>query len=104
MIYLGLRRLFPLAQEDSNLSITRSRKQDTEYKQWFDKYYRAILPTEKVFEYENYNSDNKNFLSVVTTDFDSYGSSAGQDNLSQILTAIYAFKCLKENKGKDYRG
>jgi len=103
IIYLGLRRFFPLAQE-TNLKINTTRRQDSEYREWFEKYYKAILPTEKSINYENYKSENKSFLSVITDDYDSYGSSAGQDNLSQILSAIYSFKKLKDNLGDNYFG
>lgn len=103
VIYLGLRRFFPLAQE-TNPKINTTRRQDDEYRDWFEKYYKAILPTEKTINYENYKSENKNFLSVVTDDYDSYGSSAGQDNLSQILSAIYSFKKLKDKFGENYFG
>ena len=103
VIYLGLRRFFPLAQE-TNPKINTTRRQDDEYREWFQKYYKAILPTEKIINYENYKSENKSFLSVVTDDYDSYGSSAGQDNLSQILTAIYSFKKLKDKLGEKYFG
>lgn len=103
VIYLGLRRFFPLPQETS-LEISTCRRQDNEYRDWFEKYYKAILPTEKSINYENYKSENKNFLSVVTDDYDSYGSSAGQDNLSQILSAVYSFKKLKDQLGDNYSG
>jgi AAA15 family ATPase/GTPase len=103
VVYLGLRRFFPLPQE-TNLKISISRRQDDEYRKWFEKYYKAILPTEKSINYENYKSENKSFLSVITDDYDSYGSSAGQDNLSQILSAIYSFKKLKEQLGSSYFG
>lgn len=103
VIYLGLRRFFPLPQETS-LKISISRRQDDEYREWFEKYYKAILPTEKSINYENYKSENKSFLSVITDDYDSYGSSAGQDNLSQILSAIYSFKKLKDQLGIEYSG
>ncbi len=103
IIYLGLRRFFPLAQE-INPKINVTRRQDNEYRDWFEKYYKAILPTEKSLNYENYKSENKSFLSVITDDYDSYGSSAGQDNLSQILSAIYSFKKLKDQLGGNYFG
>ncbi|MDE2001099.1 MAG: AAA family ATPase [Patescibacteria group bacterium] len=103
IIYLGLRRFFPLAQE-TNPRINTTRRQDSEYRNWFEKYYKAIFPTEKIINYENYKSENKNFLSVITDDYDSYGSSAGQDNLSQILSAIYSFKKLKDQLGDEYFG
>lgn len=103
VIYLGLRRLFPLSQE-TELLINRSRKQDSEYKEWFETYYSRILPTTRKLEYENYKSENKTFLSVVTEDYDSYGVSAGQDNLSQILSALYSFKTLKDEKKSKYKG
>ncbi|MFA6416426.1 MAG: AAA family ATPase [Candidatus Paceibacterota bacterium] len=103
IIYLGLRRFFPLAQE-INPKINITRRQDDEYKNWFEKYYKAILPTEKPINYENYKSENKGFLSVITDEYDSYGSSAGQDNLSQILSAIYSFKKLKDQLDGGYFG
>lgn len=47
VIYLGLRRFFPLAQE-VNAKINITRRQDDEYRGWFEKYYKAIFPTEKL--------------------------------------------------------
>jgi hypothetical protein len=93
VVYLGLRRFFPLPQE-TNLKISISRRQDDEYRKWFEKYYKAILPTEKSINYENYKSENKSFLSVITDDYDSYGSSSAP--WSQYRRVRWLFSCHRD--------
>ena len=95
IIYLGLSRLFPVG-ESSSLARTSI---ETEYDEEISNKHREIL------------SSNDNYLSLVNVDTDvtqkrgvgvdtekySYkANSSGQDNLGQILLALYSFENLKK--------
>src|SRR5699024_9475020 len=53
---------------------------------------------------ENVNTSNKSLLGGKNENYDSNGFSSGQDNISQIITAILSFKKLKEEVGMEYKG
>lgn len=95
IIYLGLSRLFPVGESES-LARTSI---ETEYDEEISNKHREIL------------SSNDNYLSLVNVDTDvtqkrgvgvdtekySYkANSSGQDNLGQILLALYSFENLKK--------
>lgn len=95
IIYLGLSRLFPVGESES-LAQTSIK---TEYDEEISNKHREIL------------SSNDNYLSLVNVDTDvtqkrgvgvdtekySYkANSSGQDNLGQILLALYSFENLKK--------
>lgn len=95
IIYLGLSRLFPVGESES-LDQTLIK---TEYDEEISNKHREIL------------SSNDNYLSLVNVDTDvtqkrgvgvdtekySYkANSSGQDNLGQILLALYSFENLKK--------
>jgi hypothetical protein len=102
VIYLGLRRLFPLAQESS------VRHED------------KVLNSEQMLKYQNLHNEilllneqitpeyvdvfSKSFYASKTRKYDCFGNSAGQDNIGQILTAILSFGKLKELMRDSYPG
>lgn len=102
VIYLGLSRLFPVGESESlNQSLIQ-----TDYDEEISNKHREIL------------SSKDNYLSLVNVDTDiiqkrgvgfdtekySYkANSSGQDNLGQILLAIYSFENLK-NSYEQYSG
>jgi AAA15 family ATPase/GTPase len=102
VIYLGLRRLFPLAQE----SVVEHEL--------------GVLTKEDILEYQNLHNEilllneqinpeyikgfSKSFYATKTDKYDWFGNSAGQDNIGQILTALLSFKKLKELMRESYPG
>lgn len=104
VIYLGLKRLFPLAQEmnikhNPDLILT---SEEARLYQEFHNEVLLLLDEEVIPEYIEVM--NKNFYGVKTVRYDSLGNSAGQDNVGQIITALLSFKRLKEEIGDRYNG
>ena len=103
-IYLGLNRLWPLAAtEKCTFSGDAISAKD---RKWYVSKYNEILCLD-----ENNNSakfmdtrEKKRFITPESGDYDGESCSAGQDNLSQLLTAILSFRGLKENLGDKYHG
>lgn len=103
VIYLGLRRLIPLATENS-ISSFHSKSID-EYKTTYINLLSEIftLVGENVNP-EPIKSYNKKILALKTTEFSHLGNSAGQDNISQIISAIISFEILKKKLGTNFKG
>lgn len=102
VIYLGLRRLFPLAQESMVRHEVKglNKEQIIEYQN----YHNEILLLNERITPEYVDVFSKSFYAAKTTKYDCFGNSAGQDNVGQILTAILSFQKLKEIMGDQYPG
>lgn len=101
--YLSLKRLSPIGEEksikrdDSNLS--------GEEKDFINSNYNKILLTAEIItSTELIKSSNKSSLLPSTDEYGPETISAGQDNISKILTAILSFKRLKEKYPDHYKG
>ena len=105
VIYLGLKRLFPLSSEkEDSISVKKVNLTKTEIN-FYDRYARDILILlEKKVDPQDVESPTKEFLAMKTNNYSYYGNSAGQDNIGQILTAVLSFRYLKETKGDKYKG
>jgi AAA15 family ATPase/GTPase len=104
VIYLSLRRLLPLAQEDENRIIIGSIDElSVDYKDLYKTYYNQIFSTNEEIVPEHTKSYYKNSYSPTCSQYDSHGISAGQDNIGQIILALLSFKKLKETVS-DYEG
>lgn len=102
VIYLGLRRLFPLAQEKTIRNEQSDLTQDEI--QEYQKLHNEILMLNENINPELIDTFSKKFYATKTEKYDCLGNSAGQDNLGQILTAIFSFKRLKNLLGQNYEG
>ncbi|MBI5205325.1 MAG: AAA family ATPase [Nitrospirae bacterium] len=102
VIYLGLRRLFPLAQESSvkhevkGLSVEQAQK--------YQNLHNEILLLNEQINPEYVEVFSKSFYATKTDKYDCIGNSAGQDNIGQILTAILSFEKLKDLMRDSYPG
>jgi len=104
VIYLGLNRLWPLAVT-KNCTFSGDALSDKDRK-WHVKEYNKILCLD-----ENDNSakfmdttEKRKFITPESSNYDGESCSAGQDNLSQLLTAILSFRGLKKKLGDRYQG
>ncbi|MCF7871336.1 MAG: ATP-binding protein [Candidatus Omnitrophica bacterium] len=102
VIYLGLRRLFPLAQEE-NVN-HKVRKLNRDQIQEYQNLHNEILLLNEKISPEYVETFSKNFYAPKTDQYDCLGNSAGQDNLGQILTATLSFEKLKELMRDSYSG
>jgi len=103
VIYLGLKRLIPLATEKTiNLQDFKLSGAD---KNQFAKLSKEILYlTRDVIESEFVKSTNKQMFAMKTGDYGHLGNSAGQDNLGQIISSILSFGQLKAELKEKYKG
>ncbi|ELB1513229.1 AAA family ATPase [Vibrio sp. Vb2354] len=107
VIYLSLKRLLPLGEEDdSRITTSKDVTLTPEETAWFTNYYKKIMinQTENLNAVDYVKSPNKTTLGVSTETYDWNSNSAGQDNIGKILLAILSFKRLKEKFGNDYEG
>lgn len=102
VIYLGLRRLFPLAQEDEVKREIRKLSPD-QIQKYQNLHNEVLLLNEKIIP-EYVDTFSKSFYATKTDKYDCLGNSAGQDNLGQMLTAVLSFEKLKELMRDSYPG
>ncbi len=102
VIYLGLKRLYPLAQERKVNTSNHSLSKDE--LQFFTKSHNKILLLQDNISSQEVKSSNKQFLAAKSEQYDAMGNSAGQDNIGQIITAIISFQRLKDYLGNEYNG
>lgn len=107
VIYLSLKRLFPLGEEEDSETSTSTAVILTQLeKEWFSSHYKKIMinHSEDLSSVDYVKSPNKDTLGVTTSTYDWNTNSAGQDNIGKILLAILSFKRLKEKYNQDYKG
>ncbi len=105
VIYLSLKRLFPLANERT---IKRGKSTiNGEEEGLYASIITKILASNEILQPQVTISRNKNYIAPTTTLYDANGLSAGQDNLGQIVSALLSFKHLKAeliSQGEEYFG
>lgn len=111
VIYLGLKRLVPIGEHQKDkvqvLPLDLPEEDIREYEQIYNDIQDRILfklPQQTTFKIEKVITNNKEMIGGCSDEYDSRGLSAGQDNVSQIATAIASFAKLKKEKGADYKG
>jgi predicted ATPase len=96
VVYLGLKRLIPLAQEtESTIKFNTEDNLSIVEKELFNNLYNQVFVTDFKVNPSHTKSQNKENYIPVTDKYDAYGVSAGQDNIGQIILAIISFKKLK---------
>lgn len=111
VIYLGLKRLVPIGEHNKNaVQVLPLDLPDNEVQE-YEKIYNEIqdrilfkLPQQTSFKIEKVITNNKEMIGGHSNEYDSRGLSAGQDNVSQIATAIASFAKLKREQGNNYKG
>jgi predicted ATPase len=103
VIYLGLKRLIPLATEkdisQQNIQLTKEEVNS------FSKLSKEILILlDSSISSESIKSTNKDVLAMKTSNYGHLGNSAGQDNIGQIISSMLSFKRLKKEQKEDFRG
>ncbi len=105
VIYLGLKRLIPLAQEsEKSIKTIRDNKLTEEEKRLYQDWHNRVLLIKDKVVPQHTKSWNKEVYYAVCDTYDAYGNSAGQDNLAQIILALISFKRLKDEMKTNYPG
>jgi predicted ATP-dependent endonuclease of OLD family len=106
VVYLGLKRLIPLAQESekSIKTVPKNNKLTGDERNIYQDWHNRILVIDDKVVPRHTKSWNKEIYYAVCDKYDAYGNSAGQDNLAQIILALLSFKRLKEDLKDDYPG
>lgn len=102
VIFLGLKRLYPLAQEKKVSSINHNLT-EAELKYFTESHNNILLMYDPISS-EEVKSNSKHFIAAKSKDYDAIGNSAGQDNVGQIITSIISFQRLKKHLGDKYNG
>ena len=106
VIYLGLKRLYPLGEHnEKDVHIEDCNNFSAEYIEIYNRLHKELFVDPEInFTLEKVQTSNKSLLGGRNEFYDSNGFSAGQDNISQIITAILSFKKLKNEVGSEYKG
>lgn len=104
VIFLSLKRLFPLGEENKNIKLSPSNLTEPEKEFYIKNYTEILISTEKINSPDLLTSSNKKSMIAGTNMYDAWGVSAGQDNIGQILMAVMSFRRLKEQHPNDYKG
>ncbi|HUX56278.1 MAG TPA: AAA family ATPase [Bacteroidales bacterium] len=105
VIYLGLKRLIPLAQEsEGSIRLLLANKLSNEDKNLYREWHNRVLVLEDNVTPQHMKSRNKEVYFPTCDKYDALGNSAGQDNLAQIILALLSFKRIKEELKDNYPG
>ena len=105
VVYLGLRRLIPLAQEsDKSIKTIQDNKLTEEDKGLYQEWHNRVLVINDKVVPQHTKSWNKELYYAVCDTYDAFGNSAGQDNLAQIILALLSFRKLKDEMKTEYPG
>jgi len=105
VVYLGLKRLIPLAQEsEGSIKVLLVNKLNNEDRTLYKEWHNRVLVLEDDVAPQHMKSRNKEVYFPTCDKYDALGNSAGQDNLAQIILALLSFKRLKEELKENYPG
>lgn len=104
-VFLSMKRLTPLAEEATidTLEKLLTEEEENEFKKLHNKIL-IITDDVKIEGTIGLSSVNKQSLGINTNIYDWNQNSAGQDNLSKIILALFSFKRLKEKYPNEYEG
>lgn len=104
VLYLSLRRLFPLGEDskvDESHVVELTEAEKKEYIKFHDDVLFNVYDDAQPLYLEG---SEKQTIGVNTDSYDWRANSAGQDNLGKIVLALFSFKRLKEHYPHDYKG
>jgi AAA15 family ATPase/GTPase len=103
VMLLGLKRLFPLAQEKT-IKTHQNVLTNDEINFYQKAHNKILLMVDNEIVPKSIETSKKSFYAATTDKYDHLGNSAGQDNIGQILTSILSFRRLKEKLDDHYLG
>lgn len=100
VIYLGLKRLYPVVEEiKERLLIDRSELTPKETKEFISFTKNVLVSLDDAVSSNKVVTNHKKYEAIKTENYNVKGLSAGQDNVSQIITSLLSFKRLGNLKG-----
>ena len=104
VIYLSLKRLFPIGEDDKIHQSTNVELTADEIKLYQELHNEVLISLDSIVQADYLESPNKNTLGVNTDYYDWSQNSAGQDNIGKIILALLSFRRLKKDFPDDYKG
>lgn len=104
VLYLSLRRLFPIGEDakiDVSDEVELTDTEKTEYRKFHDDVLFNVFENAKPLYLKG---SEKQTIGVTTEHYDWRANSAGQDNLGKIILALFSLKRLKEAYRNEYKG
>ncbi len=101
--YLGMKRLYPFAQENKVTKDKKSILLPEEVDEYKKLHNEILLMEEEIFS-SRIKTRNKDYFAPESEKYDHVGISAGQDNIGQLITTILSFRRLKNDLGNQYEG
>lgn len=103
-IFLSMKRLLPLAEEDSNIKTDDNALTEEEKVEFKDLHNKILITQTPITSTTGITSKNKQSIGVSTSFYDWNQNSMGQDNLGKIILALFSFKRLKKKFPNNYKG
>lgn len=103
-IFLSMKRLLPLAEDDSVISTDDNSLSDEEKEEYKILHNKILIAQTPIISTTGITSKNKQSVGVSTSFYDWNQNSMGQDNLGKIVLALFSFKRLKAKFPNDYKG
>lgn len=104
VIYLSLKRLFPIGEDDKIIQSTNVELDSDEIKLYQELHNEILISLDDIVQTNYLESPNKNTLGVNTDYYDWMQNSAGQDNIGKIILALLSFRRLQKKYIEDYKG
>ena len=102
VIYLTLKRVFPIGESDASISATLLDDEEITY---FRKIYNRLMLVQDNIAIDSISSGSiRSTLAPHDASYDGLTISAGQDNIGQIIGSIISFRRLKTKLGDNYKG
>jgi len=104
VIYLSLKRLFPMGEERKIDSSALALNNDEQ--EFYIRKYKEILisPDDNIKEIKHVKSSNKSTVVPTTGIYDEFTVSAGQDNVGKIILSVMSMARLKTKYNQEYKG
>lgn len=102
-IFLSLKRLIPIAEEKT-ITTNDTLLTEEEIKKIKELHNQILIVKTPITATTGISSVNKQSVGITTGLYDWNENSAGQDNLSKIILALFSFQRLKNKYEKEYKG
>ncbi len=100
VIYLGLKRLYPIVDEmEEKYQIQHSELNEKETNEFISFTKNVLVSMDKAIASDNVITAHRTYEAIKSEKYNVESLSAGQDDISQIITALLSFERLKNRNG-----